>query len=313
MVVFRAIPVDMPKGGIMGKNILMQPVVPVRDVGGWWASGKAVTLGNQGNPLKDAYFSRESPGRGTRMFGNVFGRVNIQQKILATSRLGFNLSENSWRWFTPISPENSEPSFSDGIGEGNSVNTDWTWSNTIQYIDTYAGAHNVDVLIGHEANQFYVNRGLQGTLNGLVSTAENARYIQDALGSTKNVSSWGFKSSLLSVFGKFAYNYQQRYFFDVTVRRDGSSRLGSANQWGTFPAASVGWRVSNESFLQDSDLISNLMIRAGWGITGNQSIPAGRTVDQFGGGTGDTFYNISGDGTKYCYRIPTNCAWKSKY
>ncbi|MEX0646206.1 MAG: TonB-dependent receptor [Balneolaceae bacterium] len=284
------------EGGIMGKNILMQPVVPVYDINGWWASGKANTLGNQGNPLKAAYYSAEGPSRSARMFGNVFGRFNIMEKVLATSRLGFNISENSYRFYNPVAPENSEPTSSNGIGEGNSVNTDYTWSNTIQYIDTYLGDHNVDLLIGHEANSF-TGRSINGSLNGLVSTAENARYINDALGETKNVSSGGFKSSLLSVFGKVAYNYQQKYFFDITVRRDGSSRLGEANQWGTFPAASIGWRVSNESFLQDSDLISNLMIRAGWGITGNQSIPAGRTVDQFGGGTGDTFYNISGDGS----------------
>ncbi|WP_340107033.1 SusC/RagA family TonB-linked outer membrane protein [Rhodohalobacter sp. 8-1] len=282
--------------GIMGKNILMQPVVPVRDINDWWASGKAVSLGNQANPLKSAFYSQESPSRSTRMFGNVFGRFNIQEKILATSRLGFNLSESSYRFYFPVAPENSEPSTNNGIGEGNSVNTDWTWSNTIQYIDTYLGDHNVDILIGQEANNF-TNRGINGSLNGLVSTAENARYISESLGETLNVNSGGFKSSLLSVFGKIAYNYQQKYFFDVTVRRDGSSRLGSTNQWGTFPASSVGWRVSNEPFLQDSDLISNLMIRFGWGITGNQSIPSGRTVDQFGGGTSDTFYNISGDGS----------------
>ena len=144
-----------------------------------------------------------------------------------------------------------------------------------------------------------MSRGIFGGINDLLNTAESSRYIQDALADpgTKNVNSYGFKASLLSVFGKVAYNFDQRYFFDVTVRRDGSSRLGSTNQWGTFPAFSLGWRVSNESFLQDSELISNLMLRAGYGITGNQLIPAGSTVNQYGGSVGDTFYNVSGDGT----------------
>lgn len=286
------------EGGIIGKNILMQPVVPVKDINGWWASGKAVGLGNQSNPLKAAFYSKEAPNRSNRIFGNVFGRFDIQDKVLVTSRLGFNLSESSYRYFNPVAPEDSEPSFTNGIGEGNSVNTDWTWTNTLQYIDSFAGQHNVDVLLGQEANEFQY-RGLNGSIGQLLNTNESSRYIQDALAdpSTKNVSSGGFKASLLSFFGKVAYNFDQRYFFDVTVRRDGSSRLGSSNQWGTFPAASLGWRVSNESFLQDSELISNLMIRAGYGITGNQAIPAGRTVNQYGGSVGDTFYNISGDGT----------------
>ncbi|MCG2588028.1 SusC/RagA family TonB-linked outer membrane protein [Rhodohalobacter sulfatireducens] len=286
------------EGGIIGKNILMQPVVPVKDINGWWASGKAVGLGNQSNPLKSAFYSKEGPSRNNRIFGNVFGRFDVQEKVLVTSRLGFNLNEGSYRFFNPVAPENSEPSFTNGIGEGNYVNTDWTWTNTLQYIDQFAGVHNVDVLVGHEANEF-VTRSLNGSIGQLLNTNESSRYIQDALADpgTKNVNSGGFKSSLLSFFGKVAYNYDQRYFLDLTVRRDGSSRLGSTNRWGTFPAASLGWRVSNESFLQDSELISNLMIRAGYGVTGNQQIPSGRTVNQYGGSVGDTFYNIGGDGT----------------
>jgi TonB-linked SusC/RagA family outer membrane protein len=286
------------EGGFIGKNILMQPIVPVYDIAGNFASGKAVTLGNQGNPLKAAWQGKDSPNRGTRMFGNVFGRFDVQEKVLFTSRLGFNLSEGSGRGFTPIYPENSEPSLTNGINEYNDVTTDWTWTNTLQYLDSFAGSHNVDVLLGQEMNETNY-RGMSGSINALLNTNVDSRYIQDALAdpNTKNVSSYGFKASLLSFFGKVAYNYDQRYFFDVTVRRDGSSRLGSTNRWGTFPAFSVGWRVSNESFLQDSELISNLMLRAGWGITGNQQIPAGSTVNQYGGSTGDTFYNISGDGS----------------
>jgi TonB-linked SusC/RagA family outer membrane protein len=286
------------EGGILGKNILMQPVVPVYDVGGNFASGKAVTLGNQTNPVKEAWGNKDDIGRNTRMFGNVFGRYDIMDKVLVTSRLGFNLSEGSFSGFTPIFPENSEPSFTNGINESQNITTDWTWSNTLQYIDTFAEGHNINVLAGQEANE--VNfRSIGGSMNALLNTDLNSRYIQDALGDpgTKNVNSSGFRASLLSFFGKVDYDYDQRYFLSVTVRRDGSSRLGSTNQWGTFPAFSLGWRVSNESFLQNSELISNLMIRAGWGITGNQNIPSGSTVNQFGGGTGDTFYNISGDGS----------------
>jgi len=286
------------EGTIIGKNILSQPVVPVYDINGWWASGKAVSLGNNTNPLKTAFYAKESPFRSTRVFGNVFGRFDVQDKVLFTSRLGFNLSESLNEGFNPVSPENSEPNFTNGINQRNDVNRDWTWTNTLQYIDSFAGQHNVDVLLGQEANET-VSRGMFGSISDLLNTAESSRYIQDALADpgTKNVNSYGFKASLLSFFGKVAYNFDQRYFFDVTVRRDGSSRLGSTNRWGTFPAFSLGWRVSNETFLQDSELISNLMIRAGYGVTGNQLIPAGSTVNQYGGSVGDTFYNVSGDGT----------------
>ena len=292
-------PGGFAEGGILGKNILMQPVVPVRDVGGNFASGKAVTLGNQSNALKQAFIGKDSPQTNTRLFGNVFGRLDLMEdKILVTSRLGFNLSEDANRGFSPIFPEDSEPSFVRSINESNSYTNEWTWSNTVNYIDTFAEDHNVNVLVGQEANKV-VNRGLGGSMSGLLNTDVSARYLQDALGDpdTKNVSSGGFKASLLSFFGKIDYNFAQRYFLSFTIRRDGSSRLGSTNQWGTFPAFSVGWRVTNESFLSDNELFTNIMLRAGWGITGNQQIPAGSTVSQFGGGTEGTFYNISGDGS----------------
>lgn len=290
-------PGGFAEGGILGKNILMQPVVPVRDIAGNFASGKAVGLGNQDNPLKVAHANRDDFTRNNRVFGNVFGRLDLLDRFLVTSRLGFNLAEGSSTGFAPMFPENSEPTFTQGISESNSVTRDWTWSNTINYIDTFNDAHNVNVLVGQEVNQI-VQRSMFGSMSGLITTDINARYLQDAIGDpdTKNVSSGGFRASLASFFGKIDYNYAERYHLSFTLRHDGSSRLGEANRWGTFPAFSAGWRVSNEAFMADNDFFTNIMLRAGWGITGNQQIPAGRTVDQFGGGLGDTFYDIRGTG-----------------
>lgn len=284
--------------GILGKNILLQPVIPVYDIAGNFASGKAVGLGNSSNPLKVASAAQDSPTRNTRVFGNVFARTDFFDRVMVTSRLGFNLSDGSSRGFAPMFPENSEPTFDQGISESNSVTRDWTWSNTANYIDTFSDVHNVNVLVGQEANQT-TQRGIFGSMSGLITTDLNARYIQDAIGDpdTQNVSSFGFKASLLSFFGKVDYNYAQRYHLSATLRHDGSSRLGPNNRWGTFPAFSVGWRISNEPFMAENEFFSNIMLRAGWGITGNQNIPAGRTVDQFGGATGDTFYDIRGTGS----------------
>src|SRR3546814_21056111 len=74
-------------------------------------------------------------------------------------------------------------------------------------------------------------------------------------------------------------------------------RLGPTNRWGTFPAVGLGWRLSRESFLANNGTFSNLMLRFGWGVTGNQQIPAGRIASQFGGDRGDNFYDIGGPGT----------------
>ncbi len=290
-------PGGFAEGGILGKDILMQPVVPVYDVGGNFAAGKAVGLGNQSNPLRNAWANKDDIGKNLKIFGNVFATVNITSQLQATTRFGFNLNEQSTRGFNPIEPEISEPSFSNGVFESYSTFRDWTWSNTLNYSNTFGERHNVNVLLGHEANENRSRFNSSG-INNLITTNIDARYIQDAIGDpdTKNVSSTGSTGALLSFFGKVDYNFAERYHLSFTLRRDGSSRLGPDNRWGTFPAFSVGWRLSQEPFLEQSQFFTNVMLRFGWGLTGNQLIPTGRIVSQFGGNRSDTFYDIGGTG-----------------
>ena len=79
--------------------------------------------------------------------------------------------------------------------------------------------------------------------------------------------------ALMSYFGKINYSFAERYLVSATVRYDGSSRFGKNNRFGTFPAFSLGWRLSEEAFIKDNtDVISDLKLRFGWGQTGNQEI-----------------------------------------
>ena len=282
------------EGGILGKNILSQPVVAVYDVAGNFASGKAVGLGNNTNPLKSAYEARNNENRNTRVFGNVFAGFAATPNLAFRSSLGFNVSQGGFAGYNAITPENSEPGFTASINENSSSSTSWTFTNTLRFSKAVS-QHGFNVLLGQEANGAE-NRFLQAGLSGLLSTSTDARYVQDALGdaASKTVSSFGGKSALLSYFGKADYNFADKYVASATLRRDGSSRLSPANQWGTFPAVGLGWRISKEKFLENNKIVSDAMIRFGWGVTGNQSIPSGRIVSGFGGSNGDTYYDITG-------------------
>lgn len=282
------------EGGILGKNILSQPVVPVYDIAGNFASGKAVNLGNNTNPVKDALNGPNNRNTNTRIFGNAFARYALLSNLTANTSLGINSGGSTFRGYNYPTPENSEPTFSNGINQNENTFWNYTWTNTLNFQDAF-GPHNLSLLAGQEAIKGR-SRFIGGSIRNLVSLDPNAWYIDAALGDpgTRNVNSSGGVSTLLSFFGKADYNYNGRYYISGTVRRDGSSRLGPDNRWGTFPAFSLGWRISDESFLSNSSLISNLMLRASWGVTGNQNIPSGRTVSIFGGGTGNTFYDISG-------------------
>jgi TonB-linked SusC/RagA family outer membrane protein len=284
------------ENNIVGKNIFMQPVIPVYDVRGYFASGKAVNLGNQTNPLRSAWEDKDNVTRNDRILGNVFAGLDVSPQFTLRTRFGFNLAQGATRGYNPIVPENSEPTFTNSIFENNSNFTEWTWSNTADYTRTF-GRHSLTVLLGQEAIRA-TNRFIGASMANLITTDENARYLQDALGdaSTKQVNSTGGTNALLSFFGKADYNFANRYHLSFTLRRDGSSRLGPASRWGTFPAVGLGWRLSEESFLAGKGP-SNLMLRFGWGITGNQSIPSGRIVSLFGGGRSDTYYDIGGTNT----------------
>jgi iron complex outermembrane receptor protein len=89
-------------------------------------------------------------------------------------------------------------------------------------------------------------------------------------------------TDLQSYFVRASFNYDDKYFLNGTMRADGSSKFGTNNKYGYFPSVGARWVVSNEKFLQDNKLISNLAIRASWGITGNQEFPAGASQEQFG-------------------------------
>ena len=287
-------PTGYAEDGIVGKNILMQPVVPIYDINGNFASGKAGGLGNQSNPLKFAYERRNNINNNNRIFGNGFAGFQALQALALRSSIGFNIRQGTGKGFNPTTFENSEPGTTNGFNENQEANLDWTWTNTARY-NKQLGSHTFNLLAGQEANKSTF-RHLEASMNSFKATDPNSLYIQAALGDpgTRNTQSYGSQSSLLSYFGKADYNFQDKYVASVTVRRDGSSRLGPDHRWGTFPAFGLGWRVSKEKFLENNKILSDAMLRFGYGVTGNQQIPSGRIISQYGGDLGDTYYDIAG-------------------
>ena len=130
-------------------------------------------------------------------------------------------------------------------------------------------AGNIDLTGGysytrsHAENPFFQATGLTSNLLGINGYPGSTT---PPLGNTTVID-----YKLISFFGRFNYNLNDRYLLSASVRRDGSSRFGPGNQWGTFPSVSVGWRISREQFLQNVTALSDLKLRASWAKTGNQS------------------------------------------
>lgn len=147
-----------------------------------------------------------------------------------------------------------------------SVNDNWIQENVLNYQTNFAGGHTLSVLLGTSLQQSTFERtsatGQQFPSNDFKRIASAAVQTSSSTGSV-----WG----IASVFTRVNYSLKNRYLFTLNVRRDGSSRFGEANRWGTFPSAALGWRISEEKFFDNVNFISDLKLRTSYGVTGNQN------------------------------------------
>jgi TonB-linked SusC/RagA family outer membrane protein len=275
--------------------IKAQPIIPVYDISGVnFASGKSNGLSNVTNPVKRQFVNRNDVGQFDQIQGSVFAAYEVIPGLSAKTQFGFNVGTSFSQNFTDITPENSEPNFTNSYSQNFGRNTDWVWSNTLTYTKTFNDVHDLTVLAGTEAIQ-ETGRSINGSFAQYFITELPVRYLQGGLANpdTRQVSSSGQTTTLSSIFGQFNYAYDNKYLVSATVRRDGSSRFGD-EKYGIFPAASLGWRISSEPFLANSTVISDLKLRAGFGVLGNQNIDPYNFFDFYGGGTGNTFFDIAG-------------------
>lgn len=155
--------------------------------------------------------------------------------------------------------------------------------------------HSFDAMAGYSYQRTKNDDGLRGTAVGFMS--------DDLLDNNLNLGALpdGYnpysdfphikESLLISAYGRIGYNYDEKYLFSASIRRDGSSKFGVNNRWATFPSISAAWRLTRESFMQDQQLFSELKLRAGYGVSGNQNIDPYRSIIMFGPRDGQFFYN----------------------
>jgi TonB-linked SusC/RagA family outer membrane protein len=140
------------------------------------------------------------------------------------------------------------------------------WTNSLNYNKTIQDVHNINVLLVQESN-VRKNSSFNASSNSTV-THELENLTTENLSAGSNSSKYVRESYL----ARLNYNYDGKYIFAASIRQDASSRFGPQSRWGTFPSVALGWRISEESFLAGVSSISNLKLRASWGVTGNDNI-----------------------------------------
>lgn len=160
----------------------------------------------------------------------------------------------------------------------------YNWKNEI---------HSLTVMAGNSVRKSFGN---WSSASAVDFPAENIRDISLTSDPTTRTGSgaYNLESKGLSFFGRASYSFLERYILTSTVRRDGSSNFGEGNRWGTFPSAAAAWRISEESFLKDNPIISNLKLRLGWGQTGNSGGPTDKATAALSSSTIQYFFYPEG-------------------
>ena len=244
-----------------------------------------------------------------RVFGNVFAELSPLEGLNLRSTLGGDFLFDREKLFKKrLSPAIYDPT---SLNEGRVFNQTLVWNNTIDFSRMF-GSHRLSALAGMEAIQNHTDY-LGAAANNFRRTDPLFRYIDASVpAELNNIGASGIATewALLSWFGQLGYSYDSRYVLNAAVRRDGSSRFGRNNRWGTFPSVSAAWNVSNERFFEDVRFISALKLRGSWGRLGNQEIGIypfsslvniGEFVYPFGGSiaTGATIQEIGNSNIRW--------------
>ncbi|MDR0795440.1 MAG: TonB-dependent receptor [Tannerella sp.] len=256
--------------GNLGQTKELMSIVPIHTIDGVGWGGPVGGMSDRQNPVRLIEDNKQNYEDFIRLFGNVFVNIELMKGLTFRSTFGGDYV-GRWRkemlktYVSGFMSENKAK-----LTQTSRYNANWTNSNVLQYVFK-SGKHNFDVMLGQEtihsmSQSFWASRR--------VFASETPEYMQLNAGEEERDNAGETSTNvMISWFGKANYNYAGSYLASVTLRRDASSVFGTNNRWATFPAFSVGWLLSNESFF--SDLITAvpyLKLRYGWGQNGNSQI-----------------------------------------
>ena len=286
--------------------VTLAPTIPVYQKDGVTFAGESgAGYSDRNNPLHMQYLARWNNANRLSSFGNIFMEIQPVKNLFFKSNIGADDSRYLNKVISPTFTEGALSRTTNSLLYDQNHYLSMTFSNTLRYNWNLNLDHHFKFLVGTE----YIKTDLdfQTTKKeGFALQTEDYFTLNAATGNT-NVSGGSTGNRLFSQFGRIDYNYADRYLVALTIRRDGSSRFGSENQYGIFPAASIGWRIDKEAFMNDNTLFSELKLRAGIGRVGNQQIGDlarfglfdtryGTTLSQLVGGFWEQYMNI---GTAY--------------
>ena len=209
-----------------------------------------------------------------KLFLRFFAQIDLAKGLTFNTNFAYSPAFSSRGYYY----DNRSVSYTDERNVAfmhNNRKADWVWNNVLNYKRQF-GRHNIDLTAVYEMqNRQTVNASMSG------KDQESPAYLWYNMGrltDSKSLSSGFVRSQMVSVVGRVQYSYDDRYIITASFREDGASQLSPGHKWAFFPSGAIAWRISEEPFLKDVEWISNLKLRASYGMTGNYSIAAYATA-----------------------------------
>jgi TonB-linked SusC/RagA family outer membrane protein len=292
-------PGNNDEGAIIAQTYRPMAMIPVYtikqgDFAGTAGGSGFGTWGNAKNPVALLSRTRNNRGNNINIFGNVYAEIDFLKHFTARSSFGGNINTSNTYSYPFIEYEHVENNANTTYSENFIRNNNWIWTNQLSYKNSFK-KHSVAGLIGIEA-QKGGGRQIIGASTGFYSYNYQP-FINLNNGLTQNLggSVTYTPGTTFSQFAKGDYIYDGKYILSATVRRDGSSKFLEPNKQSTFPAFSLGWRISDESFMRNISWINDLKLRGSWGKMGNEAaLSAINAVTTFGSNRQSSWYDITG-------------------
>jgi TonB-dependent starch-binding outer membrane protein SusC len=274
--------------GILG----FHPLIPIYDIAGNFAGTKIPVTGNGVNQIADMVRAKNNYRNNLIVQTSTTAQITFSKELLFKSLLGASYRPTYGETYTLANPEFNQTNNTALMAAAYSDEFQVNWVNTLNYMKTINNNHNFNVLLGVETLS---NKSTSEGAGRSTYAFQSLDYMVLSSGE-KDITNTGTRTGnkLFSYFGRLNYDYKGKYLFEGTLRRDGSSRFTGVNRWGTFPAFSVGWRISQESFMSDIKSINDLKIRGGWGENGNDNVGNFNSYSTFSSNDIYSYYNITG-------------------
>ncbi|WP_207495787.1 SusC/RagA family TonB-linked outer membrane protein [Aridibaculum aurantiacum] len=252
---------------VISNALQLSPEIPVKNLNGSWGGGDITNPAHQYSPVNPIAIATLTTNNNTRrqFLGGLNLGLNLYKGL--TFRTSFNTSVNygNSTLYTPTYAIGWARNVTATLTNGTNQSTYWNFNQLLEYSRQF-GKHNASIMVSHEAQESQW-KNVMARRTGFLT---NDIFDLDAGDATTASNSGGSGPwAMESYLGRLNYNYDNRYIFTGTIRRDGSINFGPENRWGTFPSLSAAWRISQENFFK-IPFISEMKLRFETGLTGNQ-------------------------------------------